>query len=219
MNSTELAARLDRCAGVVTADLSGNRLGHGNVPYELVSPAMVRSLEILYLDRCLLEQIPDWISNLRYLKRISVSGNLLDNLPSTLGQCRFLESIRACGNQLEDFPAASLLRLQWLQDLDLSVNPPLHGWALTFIGKQEEIRAFLCERVVWENCRCATLFVLWWSKHEQMRTILGRDVGLIVAQYVWSTRYDPIWMPTNEPIRHMVVTKLPTKRASKCVIQ
>ncbi|KKN47870.1 hypothetical protein LCGC14_0658480 [marine sediment metagenome] len=79
------------------------------------------SLEHLILSYNLLEELPEWIGELKTLKIIEVSDNCLKTLPDSIGDLKSLEKLIACSNKIELLPE-SFGGLESLKVIELYEN-------------------------------------------------------------------------------------------------
>ena len=79
------------------------------------------SLEHLILSYNLLEELPEWIGELKYLKIIEVSDNCLKTFPDSIGDLKSLEKLIACSNRIEYVPE-SFGGLEAIKTIELYEN-------------------------------------------------------------------------------------------------
>lgn len=97
-------------------DLSNNSLVE--LPSSIGS---MKSLKHLYLQKNLIENIPDHLGQEQVLQTLDISENQLINLPEDIRKWRTLQIFLCSGNRLSQMPK-SFKYLQMLETFDVSEN-------------------------------------------------------------------------------------------------
>jgi Leucine-rich repeat (LRR) protein len=91
------------------------------IPSEIFTNELFRSLEFLEVSENQIKSIPETIGELKSLKSLDLSGNQIRVLPETIGQLENLEGLWIGKNCLSALPE-SFSKLKALKYLDLSEN-------------------------------------------------------------------------------------------------
>ncbi|RJP51705.1 MAG: hypothetical protein C4583_08075 [Anaerolineaceae bacterium] len=118
-----LPSSMENFANLELLHLGDSIVGAGN-PFEgdVFLFRKSKNLQALYVDRCNLTEIPEWISEFQNLTRLSFADNQLKNIPYSLATLKNLNGVFLEGNQLNDIPS-SLSQLENLIELTLDNNP------------------------------------------------------------------------------------------------
>jgi len=154
-----------------------------NIPYQLKNLKNLKHLSlhkncIDFIDEATCKDFPN-------LKRLNLSWNLFDEIPKGIIHLKKLKSFYFDNNRMilkQGLPYSSLLKLTHLERL--SIGNWVNDYEMFIRGdKFETYMNNLSDSVCKERC----LYVIAINKRHY-NTLLGKDVGFLIAQHVWEFR-------------------------------
>lgn len=176
-------------------------LGYNNLVVLPDEIGLLVNLQNLELFSNQLTKLPSSLGKLTDLRFLNVAGCRLESIPTEMGELCKLEDLFLEGNKLAKLPS-SMCRLTCLISLYLHDNPLPNEYALNIHndgdGTKEVVKS-VAARYSGGTQRAVFCFIwIWKTQTQHGLYAIPRDVIMMLAKQLWSTRSEIVWNTANE---------------------